>query len=165
MTTNLRPWERRLSIAGGLSLLAFAAARRRMSPGIIMTGVALLGRGASGYCPVTATLSNRASSDDPRVVLAGSGGIKLAESVTIASPPEDLFAFWRDLSHLPSFMRHLERVEVLDSHRSHWTAWGPAGMRVEWDAEIINEIRNELIGWKSLPGADVVSAGSEDPAR
>jgi uncharacterized membrane protein len=37
---------------------------------------------------------------------------------------------------------------------------GPAGQRVEWDAEIINEIPNELIAWRSLPGASVDNAGS-----
>jgi len=31
---------------------------------------------------------------------------------------------------------------------------------VEWDAEIINEVENKVIGWRSLPGADVVTAGS-----
>jgi uncharacterized membrane protein len=31
---------------------------------------------------------------------------------------------------------------------------------VEWDAEIINEIPNRLIGWRSLEGADLISAGS-----
>ena len=29
-----------------------------------------------------------------------------------------------------------------------------------WDAEIINEVPNSVIGWRSLPGSDVVSAGS-----
>ena len=32
--------------------------------------------------------------------------------------------------------------------------------RVEWDAEIINEIENQVIGWRSLPGSDVTMAGS-----
>ena len=52
-------------------------------------------------------------------------------------------------------------------------ARGPGGVRVEWDAEIINEIQNKVLAWKSLPGGDVVSAGSvtfepargDDPAR
>ena len=36
----------------------------------------------------------------------------------------------------------------------------PAGRTVQWDAEIINEIPGELIAWRTLAGADVVSAGS-----
>jgi uncharacterized membrane protein len=37
---------------------------------------------------------------------------------------------------------------------------GPAGLIVEWDAEIINERRPEVIAWRSVGAADVVSAGS-----
>ncbi len=31
---------------------------------------------------------------------------------------------------------------------------------MEWDAEIINEHPGEMIAWRSLPGADVESAGT-----
>jgi uncharacterized membrane protein len=57
-------------------------------------------------------------------------------------------------------MKHLESIRVLDDRRSHWVAKGPAGRTAEWDAEIINEIENELIGWRSLEGAQVDNAGS-----
>ena len=43
---------------------------------------------------------------------------------------------------------------------SHWVAKGPAGVPVEWDARIINEIENRLIGWQSLEGSTVATAGS-----
>jgi uncharacterized membrane protein len=39
-------------------------------------------------------------------------------------------------------------------------AKAPAGTRVEWNAAIHNEIEDELIAWRSLPGADVNNAGS-----
>jgi uncharacterized membrane protein len=39
-------------------------------------------------------------------------------------------------------------------------AKGPAGTRVEWDAEIHNEIPDDLIAWRSLPGSEVDHAGS-----
>jgi uncharacterized membrane protein len=51
-------------------------------------------------------------------------------------------------------------VNVLDEKRSHWVARGPAGKDAEWDAEIINEIPNELIGWRSVDGSNVRNAGS-----
>jgi uncharacterized membrane protein len=56
-------------------------------------------------------------------------------------------------------MDHLESVTVLDERRSHWVAKGPLGSRVEWDAEIVHEIPDEIIAWRSLPGADVDQAG------
>jgi uncharacterized membrane protein len=82
------------------------------------------------------------------------------EAVTINAPAEALFAFWRNLEQLPRFMDHLVSVHQVDYRRSHWVAKAPAGRTVHWDAEIINEIPRELIGWRTLDGADVVSAGS-----
>jgi uncharacterized membrane protein len=57
-------------------------------------------------------------------------------------------------------MRYLERVTESADGRSHWVAAGPAGVAVEWDAEIINEVENKLIAWRSLAGSEVVTAGS-----
>src|SRR5438045_2754694 len=57
-------------------------------------------------------------------------------------------------------MRHLESVQMLDDKKSRWTAKGPAGSTVAWDAEIINEEPDRLIAWRSLAGAEVDNAGS-----
>jgi uncharacterized membrane protein len=57
-------------------------------------------------------------------------------------------------------MDHLESVVEDGEKRSHWTATGPLGRTVEWDAEIINERPNELIAWRSIPGSDLDTAGS-----
>jgi uncharacterized membrane protein len=57
-------------------------------------------------------------------------------------------------------MDHLVSVTQLDFFRSHWVAKAPAGRRVEWDAEIINEVPGELIAWRTVPGSELVSAGS-----
>lgn len=50
---------------------------------------------------------------------------------------------------------HLDRVEVVDC-----VAGGPAGLKAEWEAEIINEVPNELFGWRSVGGSRVDNAGS-----
>src|SRR5262249_52373974 len=78
----------------------------------------------------------------------------------INRPVHDVYAYWRDLRNLPRFMSHLVEVTPLDGHHSHWVARGPAGSRIEWDAEMINEVEDKVLGWRSLPGSDVVSAGS-----
>lgn len=86
--------------------------------------------------------------------------VHIETSIAIDKSPAELYAFWRDFKNLPIFMKNLEAVTELDSVRSHWIAKGPAGTRVEWEAEIYNEIENELIAWRSLENADVVNAGS-----
>ena len=97
---------------------------------------------------------------DTRAALRGARGVNVLESVTINQPIEMLYRFWRNLENLPQFMRHLDSVEKVTDTISHWRAKGPAGTVLEWNAEIFNEIPNKLIAWRSLEGADVVSAGS-----
>lgn len=86
--------------------------------------------------------------------------VHIETSIGINKTPAELYAFWRDFKNLPLFMKNLESVTVLDNQRSHWVAKGLGGARVEWDAEIYNEIENELIAWRSLENADVVNAGT-----
>ena len=57
-------------------------------------------------------------------------------------------------------MRHLESVEVVDSTHSHWKVKALAGKVLQWDAELIEDEENRVISWRSLPEADVDSAGS-----
>jgi uncharacterized membrane protein len=87
-------------------------------------------------------------------------GLRVDQAMTFNLPAAELYAFWRRLDNLPRFMRHLESVDVIDDRRSRWVAVGPAGTRVEWEAEIINDIPNERIGWRSLPESTVDNAGS-----
>ena len=87
-------------------------------------------------------------------------GERAHATITIERPRQEVFAFWRDVTNLPRFMKHLKSVEVRDSKRSHWVAQGPAGMRLEWNAEVIHEVPHELIGWRSTKGSELDSAGS-----
>jgi uncharacterized membrane protein len=71
-----------------------------------------------------------------------------------------VFRFWRDFENLPKFMEHLDEVSVRELGISHWVATGPAGLRIEWDARLINEVDNKLIAWQSLEGSMIATAGS-----
>ena len=96
----------------------------------------------------------------PSAVLDARRAERVVRSVTVARPRAELYAYWRDLENLPRIMRHVESVTVLDDRRSRWAIRGLAGRTVEWEAVINNEREDELIGWKSAPGADVPNAGS-----
>ena len=86
-------------------------------------------------------------------------GEQRRHAITIRRSPEEVYRFWRDFENLPRFMRHLESVRVTGDRHSHWTAEGPGGKSVEWDAEIVEDRPNALITWRSLPGADVTNSG------
>ncbi len=165
MPKNISDWERAISIAAGGALVAYAVSRSRrdgaaVSPMTATTATGLIARGLTGYCPVSATIGRNRSHSDTRAALGGGRGIHVHESVTIGRPAGELFRFWRDFSNLPRFMDHLEDVTIVSSTRSVWTAKAPAGMTVKWEADVINEIEGELIGWQSTANADVATAGS-----
>ncbi len=86
-------------------------------------------------------------------------GIRVKSATTVGRPVSEVYGFWRNFENLPRFMSHLESVQVFDERRSHWTALGPAGIRLEWDAETVEDRPNELISWRSLPGGQVETAG------
>lgn len=160
MQRNISDWERAGSIVAATVLGALAAGRPEgRTPALVAAGGLFL-RGVSGYCPMSAALGRNSRHVDTRDALSGSRGVHVKEAITVARPVEEVYRFWRNLSNLPRFMRHLEEVAELDRTRSRWTARGPAGTSLTWDAHIINEVTNELIGWRSVGSADVVSAGS-----
>jgi uncharacterized membrane protein len=171
---NVATVERIGSVAIGAALVTYGL-RRRGAGGVAaaLLGGAFLERGATGHCHVyqalgVSTGTAEAVLDRPaRADVSGRSAtvnarkaIKVERNVTIQRSRDELYAFWRNFENLPRFMEHLVSVKVLSPTRSHWEAKGPAGMTVEWDAELVNDIPNTLIAWKSLPGADVPNAGS-----
>jgi uncharacterized membrane protein len=160
---NLSEVERWASIAAGTALAIYGVSRLK-STGWLYAGIGglLLRRGVTAHCDLyeAVGINTAGTAKDTRAALRGARGVNVLESVTINQPIATLYRFWRNLENLPQFMRHLESVEKITDTISHWRAKGPAGVVVAWDAEIYNEIPNKLIAWRSLEGADVVSAGS-----
>jgi uncharacterized membrane protein len=91
--------------------------------------------------------------------VSGRREIYVTKTITINRSPEEVYRFWHNFENLPRFMSHLESVQVTGERRSHWKAKAPAGMTVEWDAEVIEDLPNELIAWRSVEGADVPNSG------
>jgi uncharacterized membrane protein len=150
--------ERWLALGTGALLLLLGASRRSV-PGAYLaaSSASLLYRGMTGRWP---RFLDGLKDKDTKTALAGDRGIRVRESIRLEVPIGDAYRIWRRLEGLPNFMSHLESVTEMPNGRSHWVAVGPAGRRVEWDAEIINEVENKLLAWRSLPTSDVVTAGS-----
>jgi len=81
-----------------------------------------------------------------------SGPVEVHQAITINRPAEELYRYWRDFRNLPRIMSHLESVQVEGNGRSHWKAKAPAGMTIEWDAEVTEDRPNERIAWRSVGG-------------
>jgi uncharacterized membrane protein len=138
----------------GASRLLLVGASRRSAVGacLAVSSAPLLYRGVTGRWP------DVLQPDSTRTALGGDRGVHVRESIRLEVPVADVYRFWRRLDNLPRFMTHLDRVTEGADGRSHWVTSGPAGLAVEWDAEIINEVENRVLAWRSLPGSDVVTA-------
>jgi uncharacterized membrane protein len=160
---NVGRTERIVSGIAAAAVAAVGVRRKRLRPILFPIAGNLISRAVTGRCSINRALG-RNSARGKRVSRVASvprgEGIKVEKSVVVNRPAPELYRFWRNFENLPRFMDHLESVIVLDENRSHWVAKAPAGTRVEWDATIHNEIENQLIAWRSLPGADVNNAGS-----
>lgn len=162
---NVAEVERWASALCGAALAAFGiqqSVRERSVGGALLAaaGGTLIYRGATGRCPMYAAAGiSTAAETDTRAALGGSRGISVEDAVTITRPVSELYRFWRDFEQLPRFMQHLESARQLDERRSHWVVRAPGRRTVEWDAEIITDIPDKMISWRSIDG-DVASAGS-----
>jgi len=152
---NLNWPERYISIAAGVKL-GFSGLRNLFkSPfsSLLKLGAGgyLMNRGITGHCE----LYSQMGKDTTEPV-----NINIKYSFTVSKPRSVVYSFWRKLDNLPLFMNHLESVDVLDSERSHWVLKLPTGVaNVSWVAEIVMDVPGEFIGWSSLPGSVIDTAG------
>lgn len=150
-------WARAAGDVIDLGLLARALTMRRAARGRVLAALATV----ASVTALDLFAATRASGrlDGDTAGGAAGDGVHTRKVVTIYRPPDEVYRFWRDLENLPRFMGHLESVQALGGGRSRWRARGPAGMTVEWDAEIVADRPNELIAWRSLPSATVEHRG------
>jgi len=159
VAANVSESERAVSavIAGGL-LVAAMFDRRRTPLALLAAGLAA--RAASGYCPMYGALGVQGRST--KVALAGPRGNRLTAQITIAQPPETVYAFWRSLDHLSSVLPAGIQVDAVSGGTSRWSVVAePGGVRLaEWTAELINDLPEQLLAWRTTPESSVAMAGS-----
>lgn len=152
LEVNVGKLERIIMIAAGAYLLyrAFSKKEKNIKEGI--AGGTMMARGISGYCPVYATLSGDGKSN--------SQNVNIRESIVINKPVHEVYSYWRNLENLPTFMKHLEKVEELDNITSEWKAKGPGGIgSLSWKAQILMDEKDQMISWQSLPDSTINNAG------
>lgn len=152
---NIDEGERGLSLAAGTYLLYKGVASIPKHPllGLLGTAAAglLLYRGATGVCPVYKQLGK--DTTDPEA-------INITETIVVSASRNLVYEFWRDLSNLPKFMKHLKSVETISETESHWVANTPGNIvGLSWNAEITREEPGAYIGWQSLEGSMIDNAG------
>lgn len=149
MQESWAPAPRLLTSLAGLGL-AFMGARRSdmVGVGLGALGLGLLARGLTNV-------------ETQRLVGMGGGrrAVDVQKTITINAPLDEVFHFWSNFANFPRFMAGLKEVRDLGNGRSHWIAAGPAGVPMAWNALITRYEPNQVLAWKSEPGATVANAG------
>ncbi len=151
---NVGTNERIVSASAG-GLLMWYGLRKFSVPRILtaLGGAFLVYRGATAYCPVNEFIGRDTAGGDGKT-------INLSSSLIINKPRKELYDYWRNLENLPNFMKHLEEVTQTGINQSRWKASAFGDMAsIEWNAQITDEIENEMIAWRSLPGSEINNAG------
>ncbi len=143
--------ERWASIVGGSAMVLMGLQQRSLRG--ILTAIA---GGGLAYHGATADKSLQEKVTDATGI---NKAIRVEKTVTINKSAEELYNYWHNFENLPTFMKHVKSVQVIDMRRSHWVANAPLGQTIEWDADIINDQPNQLIAWASEEGAQVDNSG------
>lgn len=85
--------------------------------------------------------------------------VVVGRTVTIDRDRNELYAYWRDFSHLPNFMENVRSVTVRDDRHSEWIIAAPASTEVRLVTEITENRPGEIIAWRSTEDSDIAHHG------
>src|SRR5690349_8106142 len=119
---NMTQTERIVSAVGGGLLAAVGVARRNpWGIALAVLGGDLLRRGITGHCYLYEAMGVRTApkgQGEETTSVPYELGIRVDKAVTINKPRAEVYRFWRDLSNLARFMKHVESVQQYDGDRS-----------------------------------------------
>ena len=143
---NWSPATRLLSGVGGSLLTLFAMKQRGlMKPVLSTVGLALTTRGITNI--------------DTRSLLGmGEKAIRAHRAININAPIDTIYQFWRNFENFPLFMEHVKEI-TLNNGTWHWKVAGPAGISLEFDSMITQDLPNSYLAWETHPDSQVHHQG------
>jgi uncharacterized membrane protein len=73
------------------------------------------------------------------------------ESVEVDVPVGVAYNQWTQFEEFPNFMEGVEEIRQLDDRHNHWTT-KIAGVKREFDTEIVDQLPDERITWRTTSG-------------
>lgn len=106
-------------------------------------------------------LALRGTLNRPMPELVGRGrGVAVQKTIMVNRPIHEVFDLCSRFDNFPAFMQHVRDVDVeLGGRKSRWTVDGPAGSKVEFEAETVAFEPDRLISWRTLPNQPIEHEG------
>jgi uncharacterized membrane protein len=76
---------------------------------------------------------------------------RIEKDIEVNAPLRSVYNQWTQFETFPSFMDGVKEVHQVDDTHLHWCA-EIAGKDVEWDAEILEQVPDQRIAWRSTTG-------------
>lgn len=152
LTTPQRAAWMKARVAGDITDIALLTRSLRSSTHRSRTSLALAA--IVGVTAVDLVGARRRGTTNERMIM------RTRAAITINRSRDEVYSFWRDFANLPAFMQHLESVETRDDRHSHWKAKAPAGLTVEWDAVVTEDMPMSKIAWRSESATEVPNSGT-----
>lgn len=84
---------------------------------------------------------------------------EFVDTVLIARPRHELYAFWRNFGNLPKFMEKVRQVTEVDSLSSIWTVAESGGSSADWEFLVTDDDTDRLIAWSASGNTPVKYSG------
>lgn len=153
LEVNVSTTERVVSLLSGSLMLYNSLAKKNRNYPRALLSAYMIYRGATGYC-AGYKLAGK-TLDPPKV-----SNINIRFFVTVNKPVYFVYQNWRNLENLPSIMKHLENVAIIDDEISEWTATIPGKIgQLKWKSAITKDVENREIHWRSFGEALIHNVG------
>lgn len=82
---------------------------------------------------------------------------KVEQTIDVDVPLRNVYDQWTQFEEFPNFMEGVENVRQIDDRHCHWQT-KVAGVRREFDTEIVDQLPDQRIAWRTT-GGDVQQIG------
>ena len=77
--------------------------------------------------------------------------MRIEKEIEVNAPLRSVYNQWTQFEEFPHFMDGVREVRQIDDTHLHWCA-RVAGKELEWDAEILEQVPDQRIAWRSTTG-------------
>ncbi len=103
----------------------------------------------------------RGTLNQPMPELVGRGrGVTVQKTIVIDRPVHEVFDLCSRFDNFPMFMQHVREVDLeIGGRKSRWTVDGPAGTRLEFEAETVAFDPDRVIAWRTVANQPIDHEG------
>lgn len=85
--------------------------------------------------------------------------VPFERQLIVDQPPEFVYEFWRNSENLAVYLPRVRDVKQLQQNLTRWQLKLTDTLRVEWTAELLEEVPEELLVWRTRNPSDLYHEG------